>query len=87
MIDKNIAYQVGYCDQYHFSKLFKKKTGHSPVDFKKQDKIDPCDSNAQRIHAIKLTPKYQELADKMSHQPERYKHFLTEILFLKQNKC
>jgi AraC-like DNA-binding protein len=30
-----IAYQLGYYDQYHFSKIFKKETGYTPTQFKK----------------------------------------------------
>lgn len=33
---KNIADQVGYKDAYHFSKLFKKNYGVSPLNYKKQ---------------------------------------------------
>lgn len=30
---KNIAEQVGFCDEYHLSKMFKRFTGMSPKDF------------------------------------------------------
>lgn len=31
----NIALKLGYCDQYYFSKAFKKSTGYSPTQFRK----------------------------------------------------
>lgn len=39
--------------------------------------IEPTDPNAQRVRAIKLTKKYQKLADEMSKEPDSYKHLLT----------
>lgn len=39
--------------------------------------IEPSDPNAQRIRAVKLTKKYQKLADEIAKEPERYKHLLT----------
>lgn len=33
---KNIAYNLGFFDQYHFSKVFKEVMGMSPKDYKKQ---------------------------------------------------
>jgi Fic family protein len=38
--------------------------------------IEPYDPKAQRVRAIKLTPVYQELADEVSEEPERYKYLL-----------
>ena len=38
--------------------------------------IEPYDSKAQRIRAVKLTPRYQKLANEICEQPDRYKHFL-----------
>lgn len=32
---KEIAYELGFEDANHFSKFFKKQTGHSPTDFRK----------------------------------------------------
>lgn len=39
--------------------------------------IEPSDPNAQRIRAVKLTKKYQKLADEVAKEPERYKYLLT----------
>lgn len=39
--------------------------------------IEPYDPNAQRIRAVKLTKKYQKLADEVAKEPERYKYLLT----------
>lgn len=33
---KNISSLVGYSDQFHFSKIFKKYTGYAPSDYRKQ---------------------------------------------------
>lgn len=33
----DIAAQLGYCDAYHFSKVFKSKTGYTPGEFRRQD--------------------------------------------------
>ena len=30
----NVAFELGYSDIYHFSKIFKNKTGHSPREYK-----------------------------------------------------
>lgn len=38
--------------------------------------IEPLDPKAQRIRAIKLTKKYQKLADEMNKEPERFKYLL-----------
>jgi len=38
--------------------------------------IEPLDSQAQRIRAIKLTKKYQKLADEINKEPEKYKYLL-----------
>ena len=32
---RNIAGQLGYADKYQFSKIFKRKTGYSPVEYRK----------------------------------------------------
>ena len=34
---KNIAHKCGYKDEFHFSKIFKKKTGFSPSDWSKNN--------------------------------------------------
>ena len=33
----DIAMQLGYCDAYHFSKMFKAKTGYTPGEYRSQD--------------------------------------------------
>ncbi len=33
----DIAAQLGYCDAYHFSKMFKAKTGYTPGEYRAQD--------------------------------------------------
>ena len=33
-----IALEVGYSDQYYFSRVFKKSTGYSPKDYKNKSK-------------------------------------------------
>ena len=33
---KEVAYNLGFCDEYHFSKQFSKHTGVSPREYKKQ---------------------------------------------------
>jgi hypothetical protein len=35
--------------------------------------LEPADPAAQRIRAVKLTKEYQELADTIAKEPERYK--------------
>ena len=42
----------------------------------KEGFIEPVDPKAQRIRAIKLTEKYQNIADEISIQPERYSYLL-----------
>jgi Fic family protein len=39
--------------------------------------IEPLDQNAQRIRAIKLSPKYQKLADEISSDPNNFKYLLS----------
>ncbi|MEP2937616.1 MAG: helix-turn-helix domain-containing protein [Gilvibacter sp.] len=36
---KEIAYEIGFEDASHLSKLFKKNTGYSPIEFRQQQKI------------------------------------------------
>lgn len=31
---KDVAYQLGFTDQHYFSRLFRKVTGHSPIEFR-----------------------------------------------------
>jgi Fic family protein len=38
--------------------------------------IEPIDPQAQRIRAIKLAPKYQNLADEINKEPDKYKYLL-----------
>ena len=38
--------------------------------------IEPLDPQAQRIRAIKLAPKYQNLADEINKEPDKYKYLL-----------
>ena len=38
--------------------------------------IEPVDPNAQRIRAVKLTKRYQKLADEVSKDPNSYKYLL-----------
>ena len=33
---QDVAFMVGYSDVYHFSKLFKKKTGYTPTEYKRE---------------------------------------------------
>lgn len=39
--------------------------------------IEPLDPHAQRIRAVKLTKKYQKLADELSKDPTNFKYLLT----------
>lgn len=39
--------------------------------------VEPLDPHAQRIRAVKLTKKYQKLADEIAKEPEKYKYLLT----------
>lgn len=39
--------------------------------------IEPVNPKAQRIRAVKLTRKYEKLADEISKEPESYKYLLT----------
>ena len=45
---KNIANEVGYEDVYHFSKLFKKYYGVSPLNYRKQQQAKK-DEKMRRI--------------------------------------
>ena len=36
----SVAFQLGYYDQYHFSKIFKKETGFTPSQFRKSKQVD-----------------------------------------------
>ncbi len=36
---KEVAYNLGFCDEYHFSKQFLKHTGYSPSKYKKEHPI------------------------------------------------
>jgi len=38
--------------------------------------VEPLDPHAQRIRAIKLTKKYQKLADEINKEPDKYKYLL-----------
>ena len=37
---ESVALDVGYADAFSFSKAFKKRTGQSPIEFRKQARID-----------------------------------------------
>lgn len=39
--------------------------------------IEPYDPTAQRIRAVKLSKKYQKLADEIAKEPDKYKYLLT----------
>ena len=36
---KEVAYNLGFCDEYHFSKQFSKHTGMSPTEYKKSKNL------------------------------------------------
>ena len=38
----DVATELGYADVYHFSKLFKQRTGHTPAEYKRR-RPDVCD--------------------------------------------